>query len=146
MGQAEDQAAVPQLVGEIEGIGQRCRQRLVADHMDARRQKGRYRGVMDMIGRDDGNDVDAIGPPGLGFGHRRKMAVGAIGGNAEFGRAHRSPFPIGRQRAGDEFIAIVQAGGDPVDGTDESARPTAHHAQAQPPRADGRTPDCIAHI
>ena len=65
--------------------------------------------------------------------HLLEAAVGAVGGDA-----YRSAAPalaavrIGRQRAGDQFVAVVQPRGDAVHGADEGAGAAAHHAEAQP--------------
>ena len=110
-------------------FGERHRQRLVADDVEARLEEGDHRPGMHVVGRDDRNHFDAVGTPGLGLRHGFVVVIDAVGGETErLARAARL-FGRRRQRAGDEFVLVVDARGDPVDGADEGALAAAHHAK-----------------
>ena len=95
------------------GFGERHRQRLVADDVDARLEEGDQ-----PARRACGSGVTIAtasipsGALGLGLRHALVVVVDAVGGEAE--RLARAPRLLRRrrQRAGDEFVLVVDARGD----------------------------------
>ena len=83
-----------------------------------------------MVRRDDRNRFDAVGSRSLGLRHGAEVRVGSIGPQADRRRRTDRFVWRGRERAGDEFITIIQARGDAVDGADEGAFSAAYHPQS----------------
>jgi hypothetical protein len=81
-----------------------------------------------MVWRDDRDRFDAVGSRGLGLRHGPKVGIGSIGPEADGRRRSDRFIGRGRKRAGDEFVTIVQARGDTVNGADESTFPAADHS------------------
>ena len=86
---------------------------------------------MEMIRRDDGDDVDAVGALGFGGSHFGEAAVGAVICDVQIARGGAAALGIGGESGGDEFEAVVDARGDAVDGADEAAGSAADHAEAE---------------
>jgi hypothetical protein len=131
VGQDEDLAGPLHQGLERDRIRKGGGHRLVADDVDAGLEEGGGGVEMDMVGGDDRNDVDGVLALGLGLGHLGEAAIGAGGIDAEF-EARRLRF-LGRagEAAGDQLVAIVQPGGDPVHTANERALPAADHAEAK---------------
>ena len=83
---------------------------------------------MHMVWSDDRNRLDTVGSRGLGLRHGAKVGIGSIRPKADSRRRSDRFFGRGRKRASDEFVTIVQARGDTVDGADEGAFPAAYHS------------------
>src|SRR5690606_30974069 len=86
-----------------------------------------------VVGRDDDDEVEAIGggAGGLGGGHLGVGTVNAGRVEEEVGAGGPGTFGVGGKGAGDEFGLAVHLNGDAVDGTDEGAAPAADHAVAE---------------
>ena len=132
VGEGEDAARIVDRVLHLLGFGERHRQRLVADHMNAGFEEGVGRAGVDVVRRDDRDRLDPVRPPGLGLRHALVIVVDAVGGEAE--RLARAARLVRRRRqsAGDEFVLVVDARGDAVDRADEGALSSAHHAEPDP--------------
>ena len=96
--------------------------------MNTRIQEGVGDRRVHMVWSDDRNRFDAVGSRGLGLCHGPKVRIGSIGPKADSRRRSDRFIGRGRKRASDEFVTIVQARGDPVDGADEGAFPAAYHS------------------
>ena len=108
--------------------------RLVADHVDAGVEEGARRGVVHVVGRDDRRPRRCrSGRAASAFAIVGEIAVGAVGAMCSSAALARARARIGRQRAGHQFVAVVQPRGDAVHGADEGALPAAHHAEPEPP-------------
>ena len=114
-------------------VGQRRGQRLVANHVDARLQKSLRHGRVQVVGRDDGDRVDAVGALRFSLCHGAVVAVGTVGRDMQLGRAGAGALGVSRQGAGHKFIAVVHARGDAVHRADEGPLPATHHAEADAP-------------
>ena len=111
------------------GFGERHRQRLVADDVDARLQEGDGRPGVHVVGGDDRNRLDPVRPLGLRLRHALVVVVDAVGRKSKgFARPARL-LRRRRQRAGDQFVLVVDARGDAVHRADEGALAAAHHAE-----------------
>jgi len=66
--EAEDEAAAPHGLHQVERILHGRGHRLVTDHVDAPVEKGAGDGVVTVVRGDDADDLDAVGP--LCFGRR----------------------------------------------------------------------------
>ena len=89
------------------------------------------------VRRDDADDIDPVLALRLGLGHAAKIGVAAHRIEPQVAARFNRPLRIGAERAGDQFIAIVEPSGDPVRLADEGAASAAHHAQAQAGRRRG---------
>jgi hypothetical protein len=103
----------------------------VADDMDAGLEKRLGRGVMQMIGRDDGDDIDPVGPRCLARRHLGEAAIGAVGGDAETRREAAAAFRIRGQRARHQLVAVVEPRRHAMHRADEGIGAAADHAEAQ---------------
>ncbi len=110
-------------LGEIEGRG------LVAQDVEAVFEGGLGGGEVDVIGGDDGDEVDALIRRQGGFlcHELLEAPVDARGIEEEVGAAGPGLFRIGRESAGGEFNLAIDMGGDAMDRTDEGAAPAANH-------------------
>jgi hypothetical protein len=106
------------------------RQRLVADDVNARLQEGVGNSCVHMVWGHDRNRFDTVGSRGFGLRHGPKVRIGSIGPKADRSRRSDRFVGRGRKRASDEFVTIVQARGDTVDGADEGAFPAAYYSQS----------------
>ena len=111
------------------GVPQRRRHRLVADDGDPALDERQRRRRVEPVRRDDGDDVDAVGAPGLGVGHLLERAVGAL--DAERGRVRPAPVRVRRKNAGHEGRQPVHPHRAAVDVADEGAGAAADHAGAE---------------
>ena len=114
-------------------VGQRGGQRLVANHVDSGLQKSLRHGRVQVVGGDDGDRVDAVGPFRLRLRHGAVIAVRAVEGDMQLGGTGAGALGVGRQGAGHQFIAVIHARSDAVHRADESPLPAPHHAQADAP-------------
>jgi hypothetical protein len=83
-----------------------------------------------VVRRDDRHRLDAVGSRGFRLGHLLVTAVGTVAGDAELERRGDGALRLRRQRAGDQFVVVVDARRDAVDRADEGALPAADHAEA----------------
>ena len=126
------------------GLGQRRRQRLVADHVDAGfEERGGDRRVQ-MVGRDDNDGFDAVGPRGFRLRHRAIVGIAALRRDADLGGGCGCVFGVRGQRAGNQRDLVVEPHGQPVHGADEGVAAAAHHADPQA-FAHRSVSDCIDH-
>ena len=132
VGQGEQPAAGLDRRDEVFGLRHRRGHRLVADDVDAGIQEGACGWVVQVVGRHDGDGVDAVFAGGFRPGHLGEVGIGPVRCDEEVGGAVAGAFRIAGERAGDQFPAVVQACRDAVDGADEGAPAAADHAQAQP--------------
>ena len=114
------------------GLGERRRQRLVADHVDAGFEEGGGDRRVQMVGRDDDHGLDAVGPGRFGARHLAVVGIAAVGGESDLGRRRRGILRIGGQRAGDQRDLVVEPHRQPVHGADEGVAAAADHADPQP--------------
>ena len=137
VGQREDAARLLDRGLDPLRLGERNRQRLVADDVEARLEEGDRRPGMHVVRGDDRNRLDPVGALRLGLRHGLVVVVDAVGGEAErFARAPRL-LRRRRQRAGDELVLVVDPRGDAVNRADEGALPAAHHAEPDAPAGLG---------
>ena len=129
MGQREQQILFLRQCRQLPAFLQRNGQRLVADHMDARFQERGGDRRMQVVGRDDGDCLDAVGARGLGLRHGAVVAVAALGRDMQRLPACQRARRIGRQGAGHQLVLVVDARRNPVHGADECALPATDHAQ-----------------
>ena len=102
MREAENFAGFFDELRESFGVFDGGGERLVADDVEAGFEEG-FRGAeVEMIRRDDGDDVDAIGAPGFGGSHFGEAAVGAVGRDVEIAGGGAAAFGIGGESGGDE--------------------------------------------
>jgi len=129
IGNSEDAATFRRQFREAFRFLQGRGQRLIADHMNASLEKGAGDWCMHMIGRDDRHRLDAVGPLGLGLGHRREIAVDAVLAEAQSLAGLLRLLRCRGKRTGEEIIMIVHAGSEPVHGADEGPLAATHHAE-----------------
>ena len=113
-------------------FGERGRQRLVADHVDAGLEEGGGDRRMQMVGRDDDDRLDAVGPGRLGPRHLAVIGIAAVGGEADVGSRRGRVRRVGRQRAGHQRDLVVEPHRQPMHRADEGVAPAADHADPQP--------------
>ena len=106
-------------------------QRLVADDRDPGLQKRLRRREMHVVGRNDGDRVDAIVARGLGRSHSRKVGVDALGRQPQLLARGLRPLRGRGQRARDNLPVAIQPGGHAVHGADKGTLPAADHAEFQ---------------
>ncbi len=114
-------------------VGQRGRQRLVADHIDPRLQEGRCDRCVQMVGGNDDDRLDAVRPACLAFGHDPVVGIAAVGPEADLGSRGRGVGRVCRQGAGDQLDLIVETHRQAMDGADEGVAAAADHADPEPP-------------
>ena len=108
-------------------------QRLVAHHMEAGFHKGLGHGVVQVVGRDDGNKVDAL------FGWAAQLvgqqllpaAVVAVIGQKQVAARGACLVGAAGEGAGHQFDLAVQRGSLAVHAADEGIAAAAHHGIAQ---------------
>ena len=115
---------------ELAGSRKRVGQRLVADDVDAGLEEGLRRTGVHVVGGDDRDGLDAVGPGGLLRRHLLVARVDAVGSEPEVLARLLRRGGVRAQRAGDEVVVAIEARGDAVDVADEGARAAADHAQA----------------
>ena len=81
VGDAKDQAGFAHELRKDKGVFDGRSERLVADHVDASIEEGFGRCKVEVIRRDDGDCVDAVGAPGFGGSHFRERCIGTVGRN-----------------------------------------------------------------
>ena len=86
---------------------------------------------MHVVGRNDGDRVDAVMSRGLGCRHGRKVRVDALGRQPQFLARGLRPLRGRSQRARDNLPVAIQPGGHAVHGADEGTLPAANHAKFQ---------------
>ena len=118
---------------EIARLRERRRQRLVADDVEAGFEERLRDRKMQVVGRDDRHRFDAVRPLLFSRRHRDVIVVAARRVEADVGRRGMRLLRRRGERAGDQFEAIVDPAGDPVDATDEGALPATDHAQPDAP-------------
>ncbi len=91
----EDEAGGFGESGELFGLGQGGRQRLVADHVDTGLEERAGHRHMQMVRRDDDDGLDAVGAPALLPGHLGVAGIGAVGGDAEIGGRQAGALGVG---------------------------------------------------
>ena len=77
--------------GELLGVGQSGGQRLVANDVDAGLEEGLGRGEVRVVGRYDGDRLDAVRTRRFGLRHFLERAVAAVAGQAELLRRRLGP-------------------------------------------------------
>jgi hypothetical protein len=93
--------------------------------------------IVHVVGRDDGHRLDAVFSRASRFGHLDEVAIGAVRREAEIGGRRLRFFRRRGKRAGDQFVAVVDARGDAVHAADEGVAPAADHAEADAARGGG---------
>ena len=117
--------------GELAGGRERVGQRLVADDVDAGLEEGLRRAGVHVVGGDDRDRLDAVGPGGSPSPPSPRSSCRCGRGRGRGSCPTSSPSRgLDAQRAGDELVVAVEARGDAVDVADEGARAAADHAQA----------------
>ena len=96
-------------------------------------RKASAAGAVHVVGRDDGDGLDAVRARRFGLRPSRVVGIDAVRGQAERGAGAPRLLGIGRQRAGDQLVVVVEARGDAVHGADEGALAAADHAQPDAP-------------
>ena len=133
MGHAENELGAAHPLGEIESFLDRCGERFVADDVNACIEKGFGHGIVQIIGRDDGDGVDAVRARGLGASHFRVIGVGAVRGDVKIPRGGAALGGIGGKRGSHEFILIIEARSDAMHRADKRAGAATDHAQPEAP-------------
>ncbi len=117
-------------LGELLGVAQVGGERLVADDVDAALQEGACHGEMHVVGRDDGDRLDAVLQPALAPRHLLERAVAAVFAQPELQAGGLGALRLGGERAGNQLVLVVEPRGDAVHAADEGALSAAHHAEA----------------
>jgi hypothetical protein len=102
--------------------------------VDASFEEGFGWGKVEVIRRNDGNGIDAVRTLGFGGSHFGERSVRALRSDVETERGFAPTLGIRGERSCDEFVAIVEAGGDAVDGTDETAGASSDHPETKAAR------------
>ena len=131
MGHGEEQPGAAHGPLQVLGILKSGGERLVADDVDAGLEKCLRRRIVQMVRGDDGDGINAIFSARFRRSHFLKTAVCTLRNDMKVQRSRSRPCRIGRQRRRHQLKAIVKPGRDAMHRPDESARSTAHHAQAQ---------------
>src|ERR1700722_5807198 len=116
---------------EIFGLGQRYRERFVAHDMDARREKGSGSRVMQIVGRGQDDEVDAVGEFRFFPSHLLERRVAALQKPGVGTRARDGG--VGGHGTGDHPRPTIHFSCNPVYRTDERAAAAAHDSGAQAP-------------
>jgi hypothetical protein len=132
-GDAEDPAARLHPGDQVLRVGERGRERLVADHVQAGLERVAGGRVVLGVRGHDRERVDAVAARALAGDQLGVVAVGPVGRDAEVQRRRARALPVAAEHCRHHLIVVVQAGGRAVHRADERARPAADHAQAQPP-------------
>ena len=77
VGQAEDQASTLDDLRQVQRVFQSRGQRLIADDVNSGFKKSFGGSVMQIVGRDDADNLDAVVPLRFGSSHLRKAAIRA---------------------------------------------------------------------
>src|SRR5579875_542429 len=131
MGKAVGQAGFADDLGEFERLVIRRRRRLVAHYGNARLKCGPGDGQMQMVGRRNNNEIDAVRAPALGFHHPAVVGISPRRVDAETQAGFARTLRRLRKRPGNELNPAIEFGGDAMHGPDEGAGTAAGHAHAQ---------------
>jgi len=101
--------------------------------VDSGFEEGDGRPGVHVVRRDDRNRLNPVRALGLRLRHALEIVVDAVGGEAEHFAGAASLLRRRRQRAGDEFVLVVNARGNAVHLADERALSAAHHAEPDAP-------------
>ena len=118
-------------------LGERGRQRLVADDVDARFEECFGDGIVQVVGGHDRHGFDAVRPGRFPRGHLAKVRIDAVGRETEIGAGRAGVLGVGRQRPGLELEQVVEPHRHPVHRADEGVAAAADHADAQALALDG---------
>ncbi len=119
-------------LGQLLGLSQRGRERLVADHVDALPQERLGDREVHVIRRHDRDRLDAVLQPRLSARHLLEIAVGAVLAQAELEPGRLGALGLGRERARDQLVLVVDARCDAMHRADEGALAAADHAEPDP--------------
>ena len=133
MGEREDDIRLIHHIGELFGLRQVERHRLVADDIDARldRRSGDFH--VRMVGRGDRDEVDPLIRRQRGFLLDQFLVgtVGASGRNVVIGRRSFGLFRVRGQRTRDQGGPVVQHRGRRVNAANEGPLAAAHKPHPQ---------------
>ncbi len=101
---------------------------LVAHHRHADVQRGDGGRQVHVIGRDDGQEIDAVVPPRLVRQHGVQVGIGTGCIDAILRARLARTFGTAAERACNQYDMPVQFRCDPMDRTDKSAGPATNHA------------------
>ena len=132
MRQAIEAAARFQRVAQLEAFGERRGRGLVREHVKAVPECGRRDGQMQIVRRDDCDELHPLVCRQLRLGreHRVEVGVAALRRKAQARAAPAAPFGVARKGAADERHGVVEARGGAVHGADERAFAAADHAES----------------
>ena len=108
MGDAEHAVAGPHAPREILRFGERDGDRLVANHVEARIERGGRRGVVRVVRRHDRDRVDGVAARALGGAQFRDAVVSAIGRDAELPALVARTRGVRRKDPGDDAEHAVE--------------------------------------
>ena len=96
---------------------------------------------MEVVGRDDGDEVDALPrrERRLALGHRVVALVYALRIEIQLASLRARFVPVRREGARGETREAIHCGSAAVHGADESTRTAADHSEAQLPSGGHRT-------
>ena len=132
MGQAQLLAAGGGYSLQLLRFGQRKRHGLVQDDVEAAFQRQFGGSEVQVVGRDDGNNLHALrlGPQLFLLNEFLIGAVHAVGRQAQEYARGVGFFGVAAEGPGGELIQAVEGRRHAVDGSDEGPLPTANHGQS----------------
>ena len=116
---------------QFRSLGERRRQRLVADDVNSRLEERLGDGEVQVVRGYDDDSLDAVRTGRLANGHFAIVRVGPVRRKPKLGARGARVFDVRRQSAGIELDHIVEPHGHAVNGADESVAPAADHADTQ---------------
>ena len=131
--EAEELAGLRDPALQVPGLLQVYGHGLVADHGEPGVQGGYGHRVVDVVGRDYGDEVHpvAVGEGGLPAEHLLVVAVYAVGGQQQVLAAEPGLLRRAAEGAADQLDLVVHVGGDAVDRADEGVPAASHHAHSE---------------
>ena len=141
VGHAEDGALAAHELDQLARLRRGVHERLVADHVEARLDRGLGDRVVHVVRRHDDDEIDAVVRRARELAVEQLLpgAVGPVVGDAEIPRRVPRARRIRGERARGQHRLLVERGGGAVDGSDERVAAAADHAVAERPRASGLT-------
>ena len=138
MREAVEAAARFQRVAQLEALGERRRRGLVGEHVKAVLERGRRDDEVQIVRRDDRDELHALVGRQLGLGreHRVEVGVAALGRQSQARTAAPAALGVARERAADELERLVETRSGAMHGADECAFAAADHAESDFPHGE----------
>ena len=131
IGHAEDQSRIPLEGHQGLGLVQARRQGLVADDVDARLEEGTGDVVVGVVGRTDGNCIDAVRAGCFMPRHGAIVVVDAVVGQEPVPARCPGCGRIGRERSCDDVPPVGETSAGGVPSADLATAPAADEAKPQ---------------